>query len=229
MTQLTIGFCGADDQTNILEMINLSNKYNNIEWGILFHPKKTESNRYPSQTFVKKLGKTALPLAGHLCGAYCSQVLQGDTSFVKSLDKFRRIQVNATIENDVEFNLNNATDGLAKSIKTCPEIEWILQYNTQTKDLCRAILSKELPNVSILYDASCGTGLTISSFENTEKYNKVGFAGGISNTNIVSIVNQVQKETECQWIDMESGVRTNDNFDIEKCESCMKQINGNTI
>ena len=225
MSQLTIGFCGADDETNISEMINLSNKYGNIEWGILFHPTKTGNNRYPSKAYVKKLGETVLPLAGHLCGAYCMQVLQGDTTFVKTLKKFKRFQVNATIENEVVFVLNQATEGLAKSIKSCPEIEWILQYNTQTKYMCRTILSKQLPNVSILYDASCGTGITISSFGNIERYRKVGFAGGISNTNISNIVNDVRKVPECKWIDMESGVRTNDIFDIEKCKLCMIQLN----
>lgn len=222
-----IGFCGADNQTDIADMIRQHTQYPTIEWGILFHPDKVNTSRYPGEQWLsklkdRKLKDSTLRLAGHLCGTYCSDVIKGNIEFIRTLSHFDRFQVNATKENGVTFDLPSAIAGLSSTITSCPNKEWILQYNDQTKELCQGV--KHFPNVSLLYDSSCGTGQIIDRFENVENHWKVGFAGGISDSNIRDILNRAILVKECEWIDMESGVRENDMFSIEKCERCMKNI-----
>lgn len=138
---ITIGFCGVDESVSPQDIISLSNKH--IEWGVLFRPEKEKQPRFPSMEWVRKLCKMKtddVRLAGHLCSSRCEQVLSGDSSFVKELYKmgFRRVQVNATIANGVNYNLHDTN--LLKCIKEVKEIEWIIQFNEETRPLYEHVI-----------------------------------------------------------------------------------------
>ena len=54
-----------------------------------------------------------------------------------------------------------------------------------------------------------------------------GFAGGFSPDNITSVVAKISSYKfpgKKPWIDMESGVRTNNRFDVEKVLTVIKKI-----
>lgn len=62
----------------------------------------------------------------------------------------------------------------------------------------------------------------------------VGFAGGIGPENTINVVRQIEENLVIGseflvntqiWIDMESGVRTEDWFDLRKVEQVIRQIN----
>ena len=243
MSQLKyLGFCGADDGTNIDDMIALSKRMPCIEWGILFHPKKTGTSRYPTQEFVNKLcGKFSanqtLNLAAHLCGDYVIQVLNGDCSFANKLflNGFNRIQINATTENDVELS-RTLSSGLHRTIQETPYLDWIIQSNIQTITLVQEFVGK-YPNTSILHDTSCGAGIEITQFPvyQSEPYPSMqGYAGGIGVTNVAYIVNTLNTmykktptHTSQYWIDMETSLRVSNLsvkypqsiFDINVCRN----------
>ena len=61
--------------------------------------------------------------------------------------------------------------------------------------------------------------------------NPFGYAGGISPENVVETVKSITEICETDfWIDMETGIRTNDKFDITKCEEvCNKLVQNGFI
>ena len=50
----------------------------------------------------------------------------------------------------------------------------------------------------------------------------VGFAGGIGPANTQDVLNQVRALMRPYWIDMETGVRTDNAFDVAKVEAVLR-------
>ena len=190
--------------------------------------------RYPSQLFVDTLCQKfsqvlSCNLAAHLCGGHVESLLKGDAAFVNKLflAGFNRIQINATIENGVdlkrlllgECNFQHLHD----VIKATPYLDWIFQSNNQTSTLVEEF-SGSHPNVFVLHDASCGTGITIEDFPLTSNCFLQGYAGGIGVNNVVNIVktlNNMMRDRQ-YWIDMESKLRNgNDTFQIGICQQVL--------
>jgi phosphoribosylanthranilate isomerase len=53
----------------------------------------------------------------------------------------------------------------------------------------------------------------------------VGYAGGIGPDNVADVLEQIGA-TGPYWIDMESGVRTDDRFDLGKCRRVCEAVYG---
>ena len=107
-----LGFCGIDDSVSLADLVSLSSTYPFIEWGVLFRSDKTGTPRYASEKMLADIHRyndecrrqnlnqnsnthlSPLRLAGHLCGNYVNQVLQGDNTFVEHLIQcgFKRVQ-----------------------------------------------------------------------------------------------------------------------------------------
>ena len=52
-----------------------------------------------------------------------------------------------------------------------------------------------------------------------------GYAGGINPENVVDVVRELNDICETDfWIDMETGIRTNDKFDVKKCEEICRRL-----
>lgn len=249
-----MGFCGADDSVSQEFMIFLSEHYPFIEWGVLFRPDLEGTPRYASWGWTTRLCQLEaqrteecarkavafhpMRLAAHLCGSRCQEILDGDSVFVGELQLsgFKRVQVNATRANNVCIDSENI-EATISNVRMCmaqvPSIEWILQYNEETRCICDSFLSDPMSNMSILYDASCGLGIEMKEFPVPERTDiKYGYAGGINPNNICEILTRVQEVTngKAVWVDMESSLRVKimgdngdlkDVFSIEKCFSCI--------
>lgn len=245
-----MGFCGADDtcQPELLQL--LSTHYSWIEWGVLFRPDLEGTARYASPAWVEKLasvnreGGQLMRLAAHLCGSRCQEVIGGDFAFAKTLLEkgFGRAQVNATAQNAVVVDAGDSqryADNLMKGFEEVPGLEWILQYNSETKHIVDIILAKQndgsltATNFSVLYDASMGTGVAISSVDAPLAGVKCGYAGGLGPANIEAQLLKIAAVTgeTSVWVDMESSLRTvvvdkktgaeQDTFSVDKCFSCI--------
>lgn len=98
-----------------------------------------------------------------------------------------------------------------------PNREIILQYNKSNKQVINQFQNGFPENINILYDASGGRGAEIKEilppFDNF-----TGYAGGINEKNIDGICKLITDHPDNSnvWIDMESGVRTDDFLDLEK-------------
>ena len=253
----TIGYCGVDDSVapELLQLI--SQKYDWVEWGVLFRTDLEGTPRYPSPAWVAKLtslctiaeDKTvSMRLAGHLCGNRCQEVLEGDSSFVAQLYEwgYRRVQVNATAANSVVVDqacITKYVENITKCMNEAPNMEFIIQCNDETSSIYEQLIAKPTTNMSLLFDASCGKGVRVSTFPSPMLTPTIprGYAGGIGPDCIVDILTSVRRTvSECPehvtvWVDMESSLRSivveknkadgtetrRDDFSITKCFECI--------
>lgn len=78
----------------------------------------------------------------------------------------------------------------------------------------------------VLLDESRGKGVAPASWSVPAQYGElpmyVGFAGGIGPDNTQSVLNQVRSLMRPYWIDMETGVRTDNAFDAKKVEAVLR-------
>jgi len=70
---------------------------------------------------------------------------------------------------------------LKRCMQEVPSLEFIVQCNHETDVLWKQMVEDAPTNMSILYDASCGTGVRVSSFPAPSLHPHIpcGYAGGI--------------------------------------------------
>ena len=240
-----MGFCGADDSIDPKILQLMSTHYPWVEWGVLFRPDLEGRPRYPTSKWVNELsnlaihGEMPMKLAAHLCGSRCQAILNGDYNFVLELRRmgFRRVQLNITAANNVQIDdtkIETYVHNIRSCIESVPQVEWIMQYNNETKVIWNSLLNSPPSNISVLQDPSCGLGVTITEFPKPFEGIHCGYAGGIGPANISDILSSVAVASEGKpvWIDMESSVRSKvvadkglpekDIFDINKCFACIR-------
>jgi phosphoribosylanthranilate isomerase len=181
-----------------------------------------------------------LHLAAHLCGDYCEQALNGNYDGVRELIDlgFKRFQLNPTRANNVTVDLKYSAlyiDNISVMISTFTAVEFMIQANDETEFLWKAFaIDRPPPNVSILFDASCGTGQAIVKIPKPYAHIPCGYAGGISPSNINSVLDSIAEvvgEGTLVWIDMESSLRARDGDDADKdafntsaCLQCISAV-----
>ena len=253
-----IGFCGVDDSVDPLLLSIISTHYQWVEWGILFRQDKEGQPRYPSTTWVQKLVEAKvntqqIRIAAHLCGGRCQELLRGEYGFIERLhnDGFQRIQINATRANDVIVDVAHLTDiitNLKNAILAFPTIEWIIQCNDETAPIKKSLeqIHSILPNMSFLFDASCGTGVNMSAHPLPPIHATIpcGYAGGLGPETLTSAMSLLSSHLSAAdhpspppiWVDMESSLRehlltapgaaggaeTRDVFSIRRCFQCIR-------
>lgn len=225
LTRVTIS--GADDGVDVDELVSLTREYPFVEWGILrsrkrggedaLHGAKPGEPRYPSIRWRNRLStafdRKGRHLAAHLCGELARHTMAGDQRALHwSALKYDR------------FQLNGASSFRLPALLVAsqhPEVEFILQCGAAESldDLVHFIREEGYKNVSILFDQSGGRG--IAPPEGFWPWPipgiHMGYAGGLNPENIVGHLEALAKfEEQPFWVDMESGVRTDDQFDLEK-------------
>ena len=81
--------------------------------------------------------------------------------------------------------------------------------------------------VDWLFDKSGGRGAAPPSWPKAREGAFCGYAGGLNPDNIgvaLPAIAACVPEGQPYWIDMESGVRTDDRFDLDKCELVLTQV-----
>lgn len=236
-----VTFTGADDNTSIEEMVKISEKFPFVEWGILY-ARDPGRERYPSYKWVAELAEAKIPmLSAHLCGQFSRDIMQkgSEVFFTDPLycaGIYKRVQLN--------FNFSN-TPFMPSELWKVVENQWaysfILQFNKSNSEVINELLaSMVFENIHVLHDASGGRGKEISTIpEPFDVY--TGYSGGLKPENIEEVAKKVSEiqvsviqtplvgpiETKA-WLDMESGVRTDNQFDLNKvkdvCEKVVKYI-----
>ncbi len=230
-----VTFTGADDSVDPAKLIELSKKYEEkIEFGILFSVSKEGTDRYPSASWINKLADMVtghnIKLSAHLCGSYVDTmaVVKSSSEYGKHLwldtfqdasTVFQRVQINSGHQPPVDFS---ETEYL-RSLKRIKEKAIIIQTDG-IKSAHHTLLDIHGLMVSSLVDSSGGRG-SESIFIPPGYESEWGFAGGINPDNVQDkIANIMDVYSGSFWIDMESGVRTENKFDLVKVESVMKII-----
>jgi len=212
---MKVTITGADDNVNILKLVWLSKIFPFVEWGILHSKKRQNSPRYPSQAWMESFALASpdyVKRSLHICGAVARSATKGILKDVPFMG-FGRVQVNGYMTGQAEQlkKLNY----FCKVILQCRKEE---ELPLVVKD------SQLLERAHILFDPSGGRGIETVSWPATPKGCKLGFAGGINSDNILDVLKAIGPRPLGAWIDMESGVRTNDEFDLDKVYNILYKV-----
>ncbi len=225
-----ITITGADNNTDINKLVELQNRFPIVEWAILFTKDLICKPRFPNQSWMDELCKHDVNLSAHFCGWYSKEVLEHDNfKLITDLPKqFKRVQLNYNFKRNKFWDITH----LIRFLKTNKDRSIILQYNNSNAEAIAGYLeavndfSQDIPdNLHFLYDASGGAGKVIELIDNPfETY--TGYAGGISDLNVLSICEKIENfnNPSTVFIDMESGIRTNNEFDLDKVTSVLTQF-----
>lgn len=204
-----ITFTGVDSLTDIQELQRIQKQFPLAEFGVLIAGHF--GNRYPEFGFINELSQSGLNLSLHVCGKYTRELIQ-----TGSWDAIREASNNFAGFSRCQLNVSGRKPEEKTKTIVCPDElkEIIIQQRPDDTRIFNALESKR--NVSILMDASGGRGVDTEIVPFV--YRKVGYAGGIYHGNVRDKLSTLLslEEVTTFWIDMESGVRTDDWFDIQK-------------
>ncbi len=218
---------GADDSVTPESLIELSNKYPFVEWGILFSQNRFGSNRFPSVEWLSTLQHVSdgRYFSAHFCGHIVNETLYGGDSFIKVLGSvwgiFQRVQINTHgIEHAFKPN------SMVTLLNSYPEKQYIFQYDNQNVPILAYSSAMDV-NCAALFDMSHGAGILPEEWPQPLDDVPCGYAGGLSPENIkeqLDLLNSVLPDDLEIWIDMETHIRSNNDiqFDLNKVETVLK-------
>lgn len=224
-----ISFVGVDVHTNWTDLLRVQSPID-CEFSVLFSDSKSKGNyiRYPSYDFCKRFLEwgaiRAINPSLHLCGSVIERYLKQEDDVMELCKSAYRIQLNLNIANFSDYE-KLADDILAVISKHGHSV--ILQQNKTKAKFMECFLSKNTGVINLLHDSSGGFGREITKVESPDNKHFTGYAGGISPENVSRIVDLIEKsnsDKKSYYIDMESGVRTDNIFSVEKCQHIINNI-----
>jgi phosphoribosylanthranilate isomerase len=207
---------GADDTTDIQQMLDITVKYPFLEWGILFWESRVGTARYPSIKWANRFVDLGLPSASHICGKMVNDYIAGKgRKFFQQY--FNRVQLN--------FNYNPETHDIRQMSEMFMDSE--KPIITQAKP-CNEPLNNigQVFNHHFLFDRSGGKGILPEQWPPVIDKRVCGYAGGLTPENLAMQVGLIQNAAEHRavWVDMESGVCTNDQLDLDKVVKALESM-----
>jgi len=215
---------GIDERTDINRLSHLQERYPFVEWGVLLsYDWRKNGNRFPRPKFLKELDYRRLHLSAHLCGQMAKDVLLCNVGKMLqgidyNLDIFSRCQLNISNPEQFFYELRSmrpfdrVIDEVILQMPDVPTLESFIQF-----------VGKPTPRVAYLLDASAGRGVDtpIDVFDNPSLH--IGYAGGINPDNVYDKLKTLLEDPGIGyfWLDMESGVRTDDWLDLDKVEAVL--------
>lgn len=233
-----ISLVGVDEKTNIRDLIDLVSWYDKVsrtaftdlEFGFLYSEtrSKTDDDRYPSYEFIKNtkriLEDKNILTSIHLCGSEAVKDYLDSKDYILDLIGSGRVQLN--------FNMNNYnTETLIPQLIEASHAhigQLILQINKSKKKLIKEIYNHAVVSKTIhfLHDSSGGFGKEIEKVEAPDRVIFTGYAGGLKPENIKNVLRLIESVSAPGldfYIDMESGIRTDNLFDLEKIKSVIEE------
>jgi len=199
-------FTGIDDNTDLDRVAELSAQYP-IEWGFLFSPSQQgKEPRYPAVATLEKFRRIDASKSAHLCGGYSKSVMKGELLNI-DLTGFSRVQVNSRNPDPAAIYRFSSERGIIAIM--------------QNRDLT----FPDDEGVAVLFDCSGGFGKLPEQWPKHPGGRLVGYAGGISPDNIEEVIASVDSSGP-YWLDMETGIRTDDLLDLDKCEAVARAVYG---
>ena len=232
---------GADDRVLVNDIIKLNATYPQcIEWAILYFPEKEGSPRNPSKRWrTDFLDRSKCSKALHLCG---KQIFR---DILAKNERYEEFMEEAEGYDKFQLNINSRKQIFTPDevIEIYETLAWeglhlIFQYHDGSKEVIDTYLSRyatelqmhKVPDVTILFDASKGTGVSPEVWSTPIKINgnpiPFGYAGGLNPNNITEQLHGMYKANQNYsfFIDMESGVRTDNELDLAKVENIILKV-----
>lgn len=221
---------GVDDYTDLDKLTKLSEEFPFVEWGMLYSKKRQGEGRYPSAAYQKDF--YALPTmdtggvvikAIHLCGESVYDLIENinveDELVGPIFSQWNRFQLNLSYE---RRPINRAKFARHVQQWSMYGHQTIIQANYNNREII------SWPECQyILFDKSGGQGILLEelpAYDNTKTM--CGYAGGYGPENIDHMFPMIAAQAQggTFWIDMESKLRTNDVFDLEKCRHVLNVV-----
>lgn len=226
----TVTISGVDASNPIHELLALSQDFPFVEWGVLLSHAAGAHPKYPEHEWVESLCHFArangMALSGHVCGSWTQQLLSGAWPQPMERFSFDRLQLNIAKVPAESIQPERWMPLLPKGCET------IIQFNHLKPRFDPVLLVNTLESAghvaSVLLDASGGRGVESKAWPAPLDIGKVGYAGGLNPQNIRAQLEQLMAVTadspHTLWIDMESGVRTEDglHLDLARVRQCLE-------
>ena len=224
---------GADDNTPISWLLEMSERFPFVEWAILVSKRREGGSRFPSRQWCNKfsrqianIGMADRPLwvkvSMHICGQWVRDFLHGELRW-DDLPEVRvvadRVQINTHAEEQV------STAAMFDFIRVYGMKEFIFQLDGVNDHLFDAAAYRRL-NVSGLFDCSHGAGVLPKEWPWISDKRIYGYAGGLGPENVVEQIGIINSQRTGPglpatpfWIDMEGRVRDGvGRLDLKKVE-----------
>ena len=238
LTGVTIS--GVDGEIRGPDILDLSRKYPFVEWGILASKSRSGTPRYPYRRWRDELVGALEPwrrevkLSLHLCGAMARTFAESNDEAPRSqdhldlfeeIDRYDRAQINGPVSHAALWNAGQH----ARST------EFILQTRSVEAIQENAALARASTMTSLLFDPSGGEGIRATLWPAPPEGVLMGYAGGITPETVEDVVSELMRQSWTKhrpdvspedppyWIDMESGVRTDDHFDLAKVREVLRR------
>jgi len=237
---------GADDNTDPHDLIRLSDKYPFVEWGISLSRTSAGLSRFPTWRWINHFIEIKPPqvsLSGHICGFWLRDMVKGGIDFVDTHDVakgFDRFQLN--FHGQFHGHLLKTVDDFLIALKHLDMgyiglgREIIFQLDGVNQLLFKYAISQSAHHMGIratgLHDLSHGAGVLPEvwpSYAGNNHY--CGYAGGLTPNNVAAQVEKIKETIRNKdgsiypiWIDAETGVRTDSQFDIHKVEAFLQAV-----
>ena len=225
-----ITFTGVDEWTDIDRLVDIQHRYPKAEFGVLMSRNwQKNGNRFPSPAVIENLYGRGLRLSAHLCGSLATGFLY-DCAFSSLEQPFWNILHNLEMFQRIQLNVSGCKEKPEYDIAPYPMEEVIIQQGDDL-NLFEQLYITSGDHIAILLDKSGGRGVD-TPIEAPAYASKVhlGFAGGINPDNVIDKMNEITSLPVGRfWIDMESGVRTDDRFDLDKVETVCKKVYDNFL
>lgn len=222
-----ITFTGADDLNNAKDLVQISEEFPFVEWGILFSSSSGGHKRFPSEAWVRDFQSVSSNIAtcAHLCGKWVRDVCKGDWGVLTSnpglLDTFNRIQLNFHA-----YTHKLGEDFIAGFQQPAIHLPSCKQFIFQLDGVNDSLLKEAAQggiNAVPLFDLSGGAGVLPDSWPKPQSEYQ-GYAGGLGPENLKDQLKLIEDAVgdSVIWVDMETRVRNeNDVFDLDLCKRCV--------
>lgn len=216
-----ITFTGIGVDTDFQKLREMQLQYPIVEYGVLLSKNWAANGpRYFDPSKLEMLRGLGLKLSCHACGNLAYEALNNNWEPLReltqgSLDIFSRCQLNISHKQPRENT---------PKLRPPQELDEVIiqQKNADNLKVFNCIEDKR--GISVILDASGGHGVDTPIEIMKMDGVKVGYAGGMNPDNVYRKLRQLFA-SDCGdfWIDMESGVRTDDIFDLDKVEKVLRQ------
>lgn len=210
---------GADDNTNVSDMVTLSKAFPFVEWGILVSEKRQGAPRFPSRGWISFFAGQAaihgMNVSTHICGKWVRDLYVGELDFNTLPDCIypsKRVQINTHGERHV------STAGYLRNLVQNSDKTFIFQLDGVNDHLMYAARAEGL-SIAGLYDLSHGAGHTPLRWPYSRIGYDCGYAGGLGPVNVLEQLGKIESVADRDyWIDMEKNVRSEygDTLDLGK-------------
>lgn len=222
-----VSLTGADDAVSIEELKLLARQYARVEWALLYVPYAEGQARNPTRSWREAFFQARVPgnSAVHLCGKQAfDELLAGELP--DELLKANRLQLNINARKR-DFTDDEVRTVFDKALHLGPDV--ILQYHPS----CAALVEDAVANcpaelrsrLHVLMDSSRGTGVVPETWGAPPSLAQVfcGYAGGLGPDNVAAVAAQLNARGLPYWLDMESGIRTDNQFDLVKARAVLER------